>query len=271
MRIVPASLLLLTALATATPALAATANTIKYIRAKSVYSSGGVVFAQVAAAVQNSAIDPVTELTMEGDAVGGVAACLQTSPWRELSSASGFAVASGAIRLTIAGAKGEPLAGFDGSLGADGKVSLWPDKSNALDLTVTAQTLILGTGVPGSGLKSSGLAVTVRGAATTQIASGKVEIRTLASDPKGSGDVLVASALDPGWTPLLHVASAVVVELGGALSHGAIVARELGVPMVGDVALATSALHDGDEVVVDGRRGEVWRVSPLRAPSGGSP
>ncbi len=85
------------------------------------------------------------------------------------------------------------------------------------------------------------------------------------------GDVLVASALDPGWTPLLHVASAVVVELGGALSHGAIVARELGVPMVGDVALATSALHDGDEVVVDGRRGEVWRVSPLRAPSGGSP
>lgn len=74
----------------------------------------------------------------------------------------------------------------------------------------------------------------------------------------GPGEVLVTHALDPSWTPLLRQAGAVVTELGGALSHGAVVAREYGVPMVANVEGATRQLRDGDEVTVDGTRGVVW-------------
>jgi pyruvate,water dikinase len=72
------------------------------------------------------------------------------------------------------------------------------------------------------------------------------------------GDVLVARATDPSWTPLFLVASAVVLELGSQLSHGAVVAREYGVPCVVNVEGATSILKDGATVTVDGGRGLVW-------------
>jgi rifampicin phosphotransferase len=71
------------------------------------------------------------------------------------------------------------------------------------------------------------------------------------------GEVLVARATDPGWTPLFLIAGAAVVERGGMLSHAAIVAREVGIPVVVDVALATSALRDGERVRVDGSSGLV--------------
>ena len=71
------------------------------------------------------------------------------------------------------------------------------------------------------------------------------------------GEVLVARATDPGWTPLFLIASAAVVERGGMLSHAAIVAREVGIPVVVDVAGATSALRDGERVRVDGNAGLV--------------
>ena len=67
----------------------------------------------------------------------------------------------------------------------------------------------------------------------------------------------MARATDPGWTPLFLIASAAVIERGGMLSHAAIVAREVGIPVVVDVAQATSALHDGDRVRVDGSTGLV--------------
>ncbi len=71
------------------------------------------------------------------------------------------------------------------------------------------------------------------------------------------GEVLVARATDPGWTPLFLIAAAAVVERGGMLSHAAIVAREVGIPLVVDLALATRALRDGDRVRVDGDTGLV--------------
>ena len=71
------------------------------------------------------------------------------------------------------------------------------------------------------------------------------------------GEVLVARATDPGWTPLFLIAGAVVVERGGMLSHAAIVAREVGIPVVVDVTYATSALRDGERVRVDGNTGLV--------------
>lgn len=72
------------------------------------------------------------------------------------------------------------------------------------------------------------------------------------------GEVLVARAVDPAWTPLFLSAGAVVLELGSLLSHGAVVAREYGVPAVVNVASATTRLRDGQDVTVDGTRGVVY-------------
>jgi pyruvate,water dikinase len=78
-------------------------------------------------------------------------------------------------------------------------------------------------------------------------------------DPRamGDGDVIVVTLADPGWTPLFPRAAAVVMEVGGALCHAAIVARELGIPAVFGVAGATRLLRDGQQVRVDGRAGTV--------------
>jgi pyruvate,water dikinase len=70
------------------------------------------------------------------------------------------------------------------------------------------------------------------------------------------GEVLVAAATDAGWSPLFLRAGAIVVERGGPLSHAAIVARELGLPAVLNLAGATAGL-DGRLVTVDGDSGEV--------------
>ena len=78
------------------------------------------------------------------------------------------------------------------------------------------------------------------------------------------GDVLVARATDPGWTPLFLIASAAVIERGGMLSHAAIVAREVGIPVVAEVALATRTLRDGERVRVDGNTGLVEAIGESR-------
>jgi pyruvate,water dikinase len=72
------------------------------------------------------------------------------------------------------------------------------------------------------------------------------------------GEILVARATDPGWTPLFLRAHGLVLELGGMLSHGAVVARELGLPAVVNVARATQVLKTGQMVTVDGSRGLVY-------------
>ncbi len=71
------------------------------------------------------------------------------------------------------------------------------------------------------------------------------------------GEVLVAPSTDPAWTPLFLKASAVVMETGGFLSHGAIVAREYGVPAVVNVPGVMGKLEDGWMLIVDGDKGEV--------------
>lgn len=77
-----------------------------------------------------------------------------------------------------------------------------------------------------------------------------------------AGAVLVAPATDPSWTPAFFKASAVVMETGGYLSHGAIVARELGIPAVANVAGILAALDSGDQLEIDANRGLVRRVPP---------
>jgi pyruvate,water dikinase len=73
----------------------------------------------------------------------------------------------------------------------------------------------------------------------------------------GHGDVLIAHATSPIWTPLLAVASAAVTEVGGPFSHAAIVAREFGIPLVEGAIDATRSIADGTPVAVDGTTGVV--------------
>ena len=72
-----------------------------------------------------------------------------------------------------------------------------------------------------------------------------------------NGDVLVARALTPPWTPYFGVIGAVVTNSGGAISHGAVVAREFGIPAVVGTGSGTSFIRDGSIVTVDGTAGEV--------------
>jgi phosphoenolpyruvate synthase/pyruvate phosphate dikinase len=80
-------------------------------------------------------------------------------------------------------------------------------------------------------------------------------------DPVGAylepGEILVAPSTDSGWTPLFLTAGGLVMEMGGANSHGAVVAREYGIPAVVGVPDATTRITTGDEITVDGVTGTV--------------
>jgi phosphoenolpyruvate synthase/pyruvate phosphate dikinase len=73
--------------------------------------------------------------------------------------------------------------------------------------------------------------------------------------PKGA--VLVARTTNPAWTPLFYKAAAVITESGGPLSHGAVTAREIGLPAVMSVRTALVDLTNGQKVTVDGTTGRV--------------
>jgi pyruvate,water dikinase len=72
------------------------------------------------------------------------------------------------------------------------------------------------------------------------------------------GEILVAPLTNPVWTPLFAVAGGLVTEVGGILSHGAIVAREYGIPAVMSVNGATKQIREGMEITVDGNKGVVY-------------
>jgi pyruvate,water dikinase len=84
-------------------------------------------------------------------------------------------------------------------------------------------------------------------------------------DPTGArleaGDILVAPSTDPGWTPLFLSAAGLVMEMGGAMSHGAVVAREYGIPAVVGVPSASERIQEGEQITVDGSHGTVSRAS----------
>lgn len=77
-----------------------------------------------------------------------------------------------------------------------------------------------------------------------------------------AGEVLVAPYADVGWSPLFLVAAAIVTDLGGPLSHAAVVAREYGVPTVVNVKDGTRRIATGDELEVDGGAGTVRVLRP---------
>ncbi|MGW4335000.1 PEP-utilizing enzyme [Rhodococcus koreensis] len=71
------------------------------------------------------------------------------------------------------------------------------------------------------------------------------------------GDILVCRFTDPGWAPLMALADALVIDIGTSASHGAVVARELGIPFVIGTGNGTRALREGDRILVDGGAGVV--------------
>ncbi len=90
------------------------------------------------------------------------------------------------------------------------------------------------------------------------VARGKVKVlNTPREKPLEKGDVLVAYTTDPGWTPLFVNASAIILEVGGMLQHGGVVAREYGKPSVAGIQGITKILKDGMEVEVDGTTGVI--------------
>jgi pyruvate,water dikinase len=86
-------------------------------------------------------------------------------------------------------------------------------------------------------------------------------VRRLLSPEEGhslqAGEILVTTQTNIGWSHLFPLAGAVVTDVGAALSHAAIVAREMGIPAVVNCGDATMRLHTGDQVRVDGGRGIV--------------
>jgi len=72
-----------------------------------------------------------------------------------------------------------------------------------------------------------------------------------------AGEILVAPFTDPGWTPLFVHAVGVVTEVGGMMTHGAVVAREYGIPAVVSVDSAVQRIKTGQRIRVDGTRGYV--------------
>jgi len=85
----------------------------------------------------------------------------------------------------------------------------------------------------------------------------RVVIDPATSEPLEPGEILVCAATDPSWVGHFLVAGALVIDVGGPMSHGAIVARELGVPCVINTVDGTSRLRSGDTVRVDGTAGSV--------------
>ncbi len=95
--------------------------------------------------------------------------------------------------------------------------------------------------------------------ASPGIADGRVRIVHDAADDIDidTGDILVCPTTDPSWVSLMTVAAALVIDIGAAVSHGAIVARELGLPCVIGTKSGTRDLREGDLVRVNGTTGRV--------------
>lgn len=99
----------------------------------------------------------------------------------------------------------------------------------------------------------------------TGVASGGGQVKGTARvvlDPNDDvelepGDILVCRFTDPSWAPLFTLAEALVIDLGGGASHGALVAREMGIPYVIGTGNGTSRINDGDLIFVDGQQNSV--------------
>lgn len=75
-----------------------------------------------------------------------------------------------------------------------------------------------------------------------------------------AGDILIAYCTDVAWSPYFPILSGVVTELGGLISHGAVVAREYGLPCIVGATNATSIIQDGEEILMDANIGVIFKL-----------
>lgn len=126
--------------------------------------------------------------------------------------------------------------------------------------------------VPPDAFAVSGPPVTEGWLAGTPASAGTVTgVARVVLDPVGAhlepGEILVAPSTDPGWTPLFLTAGGLVMEMGGANSHGAVVAREYGIPAVVGVRDATLRITSGQQITVRGATGHVELGGDLPVPA----
>jgi pyruvate,water dikinase len=105
-------------------------------------------------------------------------------------------------------------------------------------------------------------------AASSGVVEGRARvIRDVAKADLEPGDILVTAYTDPSWTPLFVAVKGLVTEVGGLTTHGAVIAREFGLPAVVGVENATQLIRDGDRIRVSGSHGWVELVTPARPAS----
>jgi len=130
--------------------------------------------------------------------------------------------------------------------------------------TLTAPRLFTSDGevVTGGRIPHAREGVLVGSAVSGGIAEGRARVVLRPQDAElHDGDILVAPSTDPAWTPLFSAVRGIVLEIGGVMSHGAVVARELGIPTVVGIDNATRLIPDGARIRVDGSAG---LVEPVR-------
>jgi phosphoenolpyruvate synthase/pyruvate phosphate dikinase len=119
--------------------------------------------------------------------------------------------------------------------------------------------------VPGQGLMGKALSSVLSG---LPVSPGQVQGRVIVlhrledSARMQEGAILVTPSTDTAWFPIFPQARGLIVETGGLLSHGSIIAREFGLPAVANIPDATSRFHDGDLVLLDGSTGLVQILDP---------
>jgi pyruvate,water dikinase len=114
----------------------------------------------------------------------------------------------------------------------------------------------------GSGEALSGEALTREALTGGPVSPGSVEGRVrVVFDPREAhllpGEILVCPGTDPSWTPLFLTAAGLVMEVGGMMTHGAVVAREYGIPAIVGVDRATTRLHTGQRISMNGSTGQI--------------
>ncbi|RWS27703.1 putative phosphoenolpyruvate synthase-like protein [Leptotrombidium deliense] len=107
-------------------------------------------------------------------------------------------------------------------------------------------------------------AVKLEGTAITSlVGKGRAYVARSLEDAQDiqNGDILITYTTDIGWSPYFPLVSGVVTELGGLNSHGAVIAREFGLPCIVGVANACELFKTGDTILVDGERGLVTKLA----------
>ena len=100
-------------------------------------------------------------------------------------------------------------------------------------------------------------------ASTGKVKATAFIINDSASKPEllPQGVILITCNITPDWLPILHNVVGIIAERGGLTSHAAILARELGIPAVVNVPEVTSIIEQGEQILIDGDNGEVYRLS----------